>query len=147
MAANQRLKGQEAFIAIMIDGDLQTRIDSVQSLEVEFMMEILEEGYLGETSNRFDSIYNGMRVKIEGHCNSEAYLDLAQAIKERAQHRAGSPVRIDVVASYAFQNGDFPNLMLQDVQFDAVPFSLDSRQAFKSFTLEGKCSEFVRVSP
>lgn len=145
--ANTRVKGQEAYVVIMRDGDPQITIDSVSSLEVEFMMEILEEGYLGETSNRFDSIYNGMRVKIEGHCNSEAYLELAQAIKEKAQYRAGSTVRIDVVASYAFQNGDFPSLVLQDVHFDAIPFSIDSRQSFQSFSLEGKCSEFTKISP
>lgn len=147
MSAANRIKGQSAYLVILRDGDPQLRIDSIQSLEVEFMMELLEEGYLGETSNRFDSLYNGMRIKIEGHTNSEAYLELMQAIKEKAQRRAGSTIRIDIVASFAFENGDFPTLALQDVHFDSMPLSLDSRQAFQSFSLEGKCSEFTRISP
>ncbi len=147
MATNPRIKGQQAFMTIMRDGDPQLSIDSIQSLEVEFMMELLEEGYLGETANRFDSLYNGMRVKVEGHCNSEAYMELMIAIKEKAQRRAGSTIRIDITASYAFENGDFPTLVLQDVHFDSMPLTIDSRQAFQSFSLEGKASELLKVNP
>lgn len=146
MSASARVKGQEVAIAIQVDGVLNTQIDTIQSCEIEFELELLEEGYLGETFNRVDSVYNTCRVKMTGHCNSQAYFELAEAIVARAQHRTGGAVRIDVVGSFAFPNGDFPTIAIPDVHFQGIPFTLGGRGEFVEFTLEGKASGYTLLS-
>lgn len=146
MSSSNRILGQEAAIAIMQDGQLLTRIDSITSVEIELELEIMEEGYLGEKSNRIDSVFNGVRVKIEGHCNSQAYFELADAIAARAQRRTGGAVRIDIVGSFAFPNGEFPSIAIPDVHFQTIPFSLGSRSEFMQFSLEGKGGTYTLIT-
>ena len=138
----QRIKGQEVSMTITVDGTLQTRIDTIHSAEIEFEMDLLEEGYLGETSDRPDSIFKLMRVNIEGHINSQAYFELADAIVKRAQRRAGGAVQIDVIGSFAFPNGDFPSIVVPDVYFEGIPFNIGGRDEFVPFTLSGKASNY-----
>lgn len=142
MAAPQRLKGQECYIIIKKDGVPLVQIDTIRSMEIEFEQTLIEEGYLGEVADRVDSVFNLMRVNVEGHTNSQAYLDLFDAIVQRSQNLAGGATRIDVVASFAFDNGDFPTIALLDVYFDGLPFKVGGRGEHMEFTLNGKCSQY-----
>jgi hypothetical protein len=141
--ANNRILGQECAIIILQDGDILAKIDTISSAEIEFEMELIEEGYLGEKSNRVDSVFNTMRVKIEGRCNSQAYITLADSIVARAQRRDGAPIRIDIVGSFRFDNGDFPSICIPDVHFQGIPFNIGARNEHVSFSLEGKASGYV----
>jgi hypothetical protein len=143
--ASQRAKGQDVVLSVLVDGALQVRIDTIQSAQLEYEMDILEEGYLGESSDRPDSIYKLTRVSLKGHCNSQAYFELADAIVNKARRRAGSPVRIDVVGTFYFPNGDAPTLILPDVHFGSIPLDIGGRDAYVEFSLEGKCSDPKRV--
>lgn len=138
----QRIKGQETIITILQDGDLRSRIDSITDAEVSFDLEILEEGYLGETANRFDAIFNGMGIKLTGHLTNKQFIDFTQAIVGRAQRRAGGAIQIDIATTLVFPGGDLVNIGIPDVQFGAVPFSDGGREEYVEWTLEGKASEF-----
>ncbi len=141
----QRIKGQEVFLSIQVDGELQARIDSIQSAEFEFEQELIEEDYLGETNSRFDTIFKGVMVEIEGHSSNQDILLLIQAITDRSQRRAGAPVRIDVGGSFAFPNGDFPTIVVQDVFFENMPISVGGREEYVSYTLSGKGGSYQIV--
>jgi len=141
----QRIKGQEVSIAITVDGALQTQIDTIQSAEIEFELDLLEEGYLGETSDRVDSVFKLIRVQLTGHANSQAYIELADAIAARAQRRSGGLVRIDIVGSFAFPNGDFPSIVIPDVYFEGIPFTVGNRDEFVEFQLSGKASDYAII--
>ena len=145
MAVAQRIKGQEVTLSVSIDGQPQLTIDTIQSAEIEWEVELLEEGYLGETSNRVDSVFNLIRVMIEGHINNQSYLELADAIAARARNRTGSPIRFDIVGSFAFPNGQFPSVVIPDVYFDAIPFNIGARNEFVSFSLTGKASDYTII--
>jgi hypothetical protein len=145
MPAAQRVKGQEVSIAITVDGALQTQIDTIQNAEIEFEQELLEEGYLGETSDRVDSVFKLIRINITGHINSAAYIELADAIVARSRNRAGGVVRIDVIGSFAFPNGDLPSIVIPDVYFENLPLNIGSRSEFVEFTLSGKASDYTIV--
>lgn len=142
MPAAQRVKGQEVSIAITVDGALQTQIDTIQSAEMEMEQDLLEEGYLGETSDRVDSVFKLMRIQLTGHANSQAYFELADAIARRSQRRAGGLVRLDIVGSFAFPNGDFPSVIIPDVFFEGIPFNIGGRDEYVEFTLSGKASNY-----
>ena len=138
----QRIKGQEVYVSVLVDGSLQTRIDSIQSSDFEFELDLNEEGYLGETSDRFDSIYKGVSFTLEGHATNQQFLELTKAIISRAQRREGAPTRVDVAGSFAFPGGDFPTLAITDVQFESIPISIGGRNEYVQFTLTGKGSDF-----
>ena len=133
-----RIKGQEVSIAILLDGTLQTEIDTVQSAEIEFELELMEEGYLGETSDRVDSVFKLMRIALTGHVSNSTYLDLANAIVLRAQNRAGAATRIDIVGTFAFPDGSLRSLIIPDVYFEAIPINIGGRAEFIEFNLNGK---------
>lgn len=135
---SDRIKGQEVALSISIDGALQTTIDTIQSAELEWEMDLLEEGYLGETSDRVDSIYKLMRVNLEGHVSNRGYVELADAIVQRAQRRAGAPVKIDVVGTFRFPDDTVLSILVPDVYFESIPLSIGGRDEFVSFTLAGK---------
>jgi len=142
----QRIKGQEVSIAITVDGALQTQIDTVQSAEIEFELDLMEEGYLGETSDRVDSVFKLIRVNVQGHTNSQSYLELADAIAGRAQNRAGGISQIDIIGSFAFPNGEFPSIVITDVFFEGIPFDIGGRDEFVGFTLSGKASDYKIIN-
>ncbi len=142
MAVAQRIKGQEVTLVILADGVPQLTIDTIKSAELEWEIELLEEGYLGETSNRVDSVYNVIRVMLEGDINNQDYLELADAIAARARNRVGGATRIDIVGSFAFPNGQFPSVVVSDVYFENIPFNIGARNEFVSFTLTGKASDY-----
>jgi len=138
----QRIKGQEVSISIIQDGSLLTRIETIQSATIEFVLDQLEEGYLGEVSNRYDAIFNGVKVEVEGHLTNQQAIELAEAIVARAQRRAGGAVRLDVAGSFAFPNGDFPTIAIADVYFESVPFEIGGRDEYVSFSLTGMASDY-----
>ncbi len=141
----QRIKGQETVVTVMLDGQLQARIDSISDAEVTFELEILEEGYLGETANRYDSIFNGMTIRAVGHLTNTQLITLAEAIVARAQRRAGGAVRIDMALSLVFPGGDLVTIAIPDVQFQSIPVSDGGREEYVQWTLEAKASEFELI--
>lgn len=140
-----RIKGQEVSLAILLDGTLQTEIDTIKSAEIEFELELMEEGYLGETSDRVDSIFKLMRVNLEADISTDTYFDLANAIVLRAQNRAGAATRIDLAGTFAFPNGALKTIIIPDVYFDPIPINIGARNEFIGFTLSGKARGFKLV--
>lgn len=142
----QRVKGQEVAVIVMVDGELVARIDSISSCNIEFELDLLEEGYLGETSQRYDSIFNGVSIEIVGHMTSQEALLLADVIVARAQNRVGGATRVDIQATFIFPNGDVPSVNLPDVFFEGVPFDIGARDEYVEFTLSGKTSTYQIVT-
>ena len=138
----QRIKGQEITVAIIQDGSLQTQINTIQSSEFDWEIELLEEGYLGETSNRVDSVLNLIRFQLVGHCNNQDYLLLADAIASRARRRVGGVVRIDITGTFQFPDGSTPVVVIPDAYFENIPFTVGNRNEFLEFTLSGKASDY-----
>jgi hypothetical protein len=139
---SQRVKGQETTLLVIIDGELRQRIDTIQNFDMEFELDLLEEGYIGEVANRFDSIFNGCKVEFTGHMTSREALDVADVIVGRAQRRTGGATRIDITVTLKFDNGDLPSVLFSDVFFETVPFNTGGRDEYVEFTLSGKCSNY-----
>lgn len=138
----QRIKGQEIQILVISAGNLLSRITDIQSSELTFELEILEEGYIGKKSNDFDMIFNGVTVKMEAHMSNDQAITLAQAIVDRAQRRTGEGARIDVVHVYQFDDGRVVTITVPNLQFQSVPLNNGGRAEYLSVSFEAKSSEF-----
>ena len=140
----QRLKGQETFCTVLVNGVEQASLHDIKSFSITPNFDILEEGYLGETSNRYDEVFKGCGVEIEVHTEDEGVFAFLEAVKDRAQRRTpGTTINIQTTLQYA--NGQRPRIILKDVFFADMPFNIGSRTDYASFKLSGKCSDFKRI--
>jgi len=138
----QRVKGQETILTIIKDGELQARIDSISDTETTFMLESLEEEYLGETSARYDAIFKGMRIRISGHMTNRQVIDFADTVVAKAQRRAGGANRIDMATTFIFPNGDLVTVNLPDLNFAEVPVNTGGRSDYVQFQLEAMTGDY-----
>ena len=81
----QRIKGQEVSVVFVGPNGTEDAFAAVQSFEATTQMEILTEGYLGETSNRRDDIFNGLTGNVEMHIQSNDYAAFWKRVKDRAR--------------------------------------------------------------
>lgn len=140
-----RLKGQDTIITVLKDGDLQAKIDSITNTEVTFELDILTENYLGETSERYDTIFKGMTFKVEGHMTNKQAIEVSDSIVAKAQRRAGGAVRIDMATTLIFPNGDLVTISVPDLSFQSIPITQGGREEYVSFSWEGKASEYELI--
>ncbi len=133
--SDQRIRGQETEILLIVDNVIQDTITDVRSIEFAFKFEMKEEGYLGERTNRYDEIFNGMRGRIELHFENDDIFDLITAILDRAKRRTPGTL-INIKTTLNFPNGDRPRVVIPDVKFGEVPINFASRSDYGTMGLD-----------
>jgi hypothetical protein len=83
--ANKRLKGQETQIQVLQDGTLVGAINAVMSFNDTCKLEKKEDGFLGETTNRYDEVFNGYDGGAEMQVSEQGWINFQQAVKARAK--------------------------------------------------------------
>lgn len=141
----QRIKGQEVEAIIIVDGAPQRTITAIRSIEVAFQLEMLSEGYLGETTNRRDALFRGVRGRMEMHMENADVFTLIQKIIERARNRQAG-TRINVKATLRYPNGDRPRVVIPDVEFGEIPMNFASRSDYGTVSLDFEAQEAQVVS-
>lgn len=140
----QRIKGQEtACVFTSPDGD--ESVGDVKSFEAELDIQILEEGYLNETANRFDDIYNGVSGSIELHIESPDYFRFTQKVQDRAQRRTSAEGKFSVTSTFKFPSGARFRLTFEDIFFGPLPLRAPSRGEYVTVTVAWKGSTLRRV--
>lgn len=140
MADAQRLKGQEVSIRVIQGGNVVNELSIISSFNDAVALEIKENGYLGETVNRFDEILNGYGGDFESHLNRAAWNSFVQAVIDRAQRRTPD-VQFNVVRVDFFPNGDSSVYTYTDVYWGNIPTTVASRGDYVKVRGEFKCSE------
>ena len=140
----QRIKGQEVELLLVSNGQPLTTIQTIRSFEFAFKTEILSEGYLGETTERQDSIFKGVRGRMEMHTDNEDILALFFAIVDKARRRVPGAI-INIKATLNYPNGQRPRMLFPDVEFGELPFNFASRADYGAITLEFACQEARRI--
>lgn len=140
--ANQRIKGQETELSVVVDGAVQSQLtDAIQSFEFTQEAETLEEGYLGEKSNRYDSIYKGYSFSIGLHNSSGGVFDFLNTLRDRDQRRTPGVV-INIKTTLNFPSGERKRIILTDAFFDSAGLSFGGRSEYGTTTLTGKGTEY-----
>ena len=135
-----RLRGQEVSVQIVRDSALITEITDVKSFEVEFQLDVMSEGYIGEFTDRRDDIFKGITGKIEFHIENGAPFDLVNEIVLRAQRRTAS-AQFNVQATVRLANGQRKRLVINDLFFGSVPFNVASRTDYVTYSLTFEAGE------
>jgi hypothetical protein len=137
----QRIKGQEVEVLFIIDGEVQDSLVDVRSFEVAAKLEMKEEGYLGEKTNRYDEIFSGMRGRMELHFESEDVFGVFQSIIDRAKRRTPG-TQINIKATLNFPNGERPRVLIPDAFFGEIPINFGSRADYGAISLDFQASDF-----
>lgn len=137
----QRVKGQETRITFTSPTGTVTALNAVQSFEFELQTEILSEGYLGETTERKDDVFKGVRGRMEVHIDSQDYFRFIDQVKQRSQRRTAADAQFTATCAFNMPNGQRPRALLADLFFGAMPVNAGSRDEFVSATIEFECSE------
>ncbi len=137
----QRIKGQEVQVLFTRAGALEDTLTDTQDFEFEPKIELKEAGYLGESSNRHDEIFNGCKFSGTLHLHSQDWFKYQLAIVARAQ-RQQPDVVFNISAVMSFPNGDTPSVLIPDVHFGPVPHGVRSRGDYMTVKIEGAADTF-----
>jgi hypothetical protein len=140
MSTAQRIKGQEVSILITNAGELEDTLTDIQNFNMELELETKSQGYLGEKTNRQDSIFNGVKFDFEIHVHTEDVWAFLQAIHDKAQRLTPDTV-FNISGIFTYPNGDQPEILLSDVSFGAVPVNIGSRGDHVKFKMQGTCED------
>lgn len=135
----QRIKGQEVTVYVVRAGQLEDTITAITEFNDEDMVEVKAQGYLGETSDRYDDVYNGTKFDFSLHLQSARWLLLKQAIIDRARRKT-SDVVFNVSVTYYFPNGDTPTITFPDVKWGPMTKSIASRGDYVKVKMQGSVS-------
>jgi len=131
-----RVRGQETSITVSGPQGVEQSIDAIKSFEAEFQIDILSEGYLGETAERQDEIFVKVTGKAELHIPSADYFKFANKVVSRAQRRDGVQSVFNISTSLQFPDGRRVRVLFQDVSFGSIPLNIGGRDEYVSTTIE-----------
>jgi hypothetical protein len=136
----QRIKGQEVTITIVTNGVPQTELTDIQTFHVALNLELTGQGYLGETTDRYDEVFKGAHFDFEMHHHSSDYAVFNQAIVNRARRISPNTV-INVSAVLNFPNGDIVTALFPDAFFGTPDQTVPARADYVKTKYDGACSE------
>ena len=143
--ADQRIKGQEVEVLIVAKGVPLTTISDIRSFEVTAKLDKKEEGYLGEKTNRYDEIFNGLDGRMDLHIENQDIFNLMVTVIDRARRREPG-AKINIKATLNFPNGQRPRVLMNDVFFGNIPLSVGGRGDYGAVSLDFSCSDLNVLS-
>lgn len=138
--ADPRLKGQEISIRVIQAGSVVNTISAVASFNDSVMLEIKEDGFLGEPVNRFDNVLNGYSGDFEFQPSTAHWLEFVQSAEAKARREQPALI-FNIVRTDFFANGETAIITYSDVSFGAIPTSIPAKNDFVKAKMEFKCGE------
>lgn len=136
----QRIKSQECTIVIVRNGVVEAELTDIQDFNTSLLLELVQQGYLGETTDRFDEVFKGAKFDFSMHHHSQDHITFNKAIIARARRQAIGMV-INVSAVFNFPNGDTPTWTWPDAYFGEIGVNLPGRTEYKKSKYQGGCAE------
>lgn len=131
----QRIKGSEVTVVLTSPQGTERAVDAVGSVDFSLKMELLTEGYLGESSDRYDDIFKGIEGTLELTAERGALFDLLDRIKARAQRRTPADDVFSLLFTFEFPNGDRVRALFSDIFFGEIPVSSGGRSEYVTVSI------------
>lgn len=140
-AANERIKGQDTEIKVIKGGDIVRAITAVKDWEFTHNIDVTSQGYIGETTERKDSIYKGTAGKCTLDLTDKDAVGFLDDLVDRARRKV-SYFKVNVLTTLNFPSGDTKRVIFQDVQFSSPNINAGSREGYLETTLNWECAEY-----
>lgn len=137
----QRIRGQEVVVYVVAEDGIKASLSDVRSFTFTPKFKKLEEQYLGETTMRYDELFDGVDFDMELHIQDPGVMDFVSEIRARAVDRT-SKAKFNIQADIQYASGQPKRVILMDCFFENMPFNVGSRSDYVTFKLTGSCSDF-----
>lgn len=136
-----RLKGQEISIRVLAGNppEVLDTIDSISEFNDTTALKLLEDGFLGEVTNRFDEILDGFGGDFSMQTTSSGWIALEQAIIRRAT-REDPTLIFNIVKTDLYADGSSIIKVFTDVKWGEMPTKVGGRGEFAKISANFKCS-------
>lgn len=121
-----RLKGQEVQMQVTAGGQVVDAFTAVASFNDSMKTEKLEEGFLGETTNRHDYIFNGWDGSFEMQVHKNTWANFQAQVQAKAR-RTQPDLVFNVVRTDFYSDGSTLTRTYLDVAWGPNPTSVASR--------------------
>jgi hypothetical protein len=136
----QRIKGQEVEIVMLVDGAPRESLAFAQSFDFSFKTEIKQEGFLGETTDRYDTVFRGVAGKTQHQFDTPEPFNIIRLIVNKARRREPGTV-FNLRGTLRFPNGQKARIVFRDCEFGELPVSFGGRTEYGRFSLDFACSD------
>ena len=134
MGAMPRVIGQQIEVLLIANSVVQDTITDIKSFDLTWLLEILKQGYLGETTERRDEVYHGVKGKLSFNFENQQIFALARAIIDRARTRVPG-FKVNIKVTVRMSNGDTPLIVVPDARFEDIPLTVGGRSEFATIDL------------
>ena len=135
-----RIKGQEVVVSILRNGATVGQLtQAVKDLNIEFEMDLLQQGYIGQTADQMDDVYKAAGGDISLHTGDPATFDFITFLVDRAAKRVPMQ-QVNIKATFNFPNGSRRLVTMTDVFFGSLPIGVGGRTEYVEQKLTFKCS-------
>ena len=141
-----RLIGREVTLRITRGGKMLSEITAFQSFTWQYDIEEKNEGYLGEDSDRPDSIYKMASGSFEIVPESPDVIDLQKFIADKAARRLANDEQISATCRSVFPDKRTRRVTFPDMQFGNLPTNTGGRADYVKSTFAWRCRR-PTVSP
>lgn len=140
--ATVRAKGQDVRVTVTSpEGSVDVINEGgIKSAEIVFKLKTLDEGYLGEKTNRKDDIFEGVSFSMEAHLTRPQYTDFVTSVVNRSTRRTPGEGVFNVLMSISMGTGLRRRIIVEDCFFGALPFTVGGRDEYVTVKIEGEAS-------
>ncbi|RJO64870.1 MAG: hypothetical protein C4523_17710 [Myxococcales bacterium] len=121
------LRGDAVDISVEVNGQTKEVFTCAKSIDTTFNVDTEQVGYLGQSTDRTEEVFNGANATIELDQNTPEYLKLISFFVGRARQRLPG-VKVNVSAKYTFPTGETQTVILQDVKARNPQLTAKSRR-------------------
>lgn len=139
------VKGQEVLVSVISPTGLETSFDHIKDHSFTFMLDIIQESYLGQVADQFDEIFRGVKVELTCDIANSAVFDFVTKIIDRAQRRAAAATKFNVNAAIKFPNGQRRRMLFPDVKWGEIPATWGKRDQYGELKLTANCSTYRKL--
>lgn len=141
MSAPLRLRGDGTTVFVTRGGVLEATLTDIISLNVTVQREVMSQGFLGEKTERKDSIFKGIRVELEMQSSTQDIFTFEKALNAIAKRETPNVI-INVMSLFTYPNGDQPLILISDVKFGDTPIQTGGRNQYATFRYSGEASDW-----
>lgn len=138
---SQRLRGDEVQVLVTTGGALEDTFDAISNFNLELSTELISTAYLGEKSERKDSIFKGVKFDFEMNISKAGVFTFLDRVKKKAQ-RVLPDLQINITGVFSFADGETVAATIPDVSLGPVPINLGSRGDYVKFKFSGEASDW-----
>ncbi len=137
-----RIRGEQVQVKVIKGGkDILLSERAVVSLEYTPKQEIMEQGFLGETTNRHDEVYKGCSGTLTLQFSDKSVNKFIRDLNDRSR-RAVAQFKVNITAVENYPDGDVGKLLFPDVKFGGQAKSYGSRDSYGQITLPWACDDY-----